>query len=171
MVKQLRNNSGFTLIEVLIALAIFAVFITAYITAQGLNITDSIEMRTELRLREFAVEKMNEIVAYPPDLKDALTLKPEVGKFESNDAFSYSIEWKKFAVPDFDKISGNDQDSSNNNNNSSGIQKQIFTVVKTNLEKLIWQVSVTVKDDLSEESFTISTWISDPKYKVEINGI
>ncbi|MFG1591723.1 prepilin-type N-terminal cleavage/methylation domain-containing protein [Halobacteriovorax sp. CON-3] len=170
MVKQLKNNSGFTLIEVLIALAIFAVFITSYITAQGLNITDSMEMRTEITLREYGIEKMNEILAYPPELKDSITLKPESGKFESNDNISYSVEWKNFTVPDFEKISGaetpDDGDDSNN-----AIQKQIFGVVKKNLEKLLWQVSVTVKDDTTDETYTISTWLSNDKYKVQINGL
>lgn len=169
MVKQLKNNSGFTLIEVLIALAIFAVFITAYITAQGYNITDSIKMRSELTLREYGVEKMNEILAYPPELQESLTLQPKSGKFENNENISYTVEWKKFTVPDFEKISG--ASASDDKEEKSSIQKQIFTVIKSNLEKLIWQVSITVKDDLTEDTFTISTWVSNDKYKVQINGI
>ncbi|AYF45037.1 MULTISPECIES: prepilin-type N-terminal cleavage/methylation domain-containing protein [Halobacteriovorax] len=170
MVKQLKNNSGFTLIEVLIGLAIFAVFITAYITAQGLNITDSIEMRSEITLREYAVKKVNEIVAYPPELKESLTLKAETGKFEENENISYSVEWNKFIVPDYEKITGQETPEDGDDSNNS-IQKQIFSVVKDNLEKLIWQVRVTVKDETTEESFSLSTWISNEKYKVQINGL
>lgn len=170
MVKQLKNDSGFTLIEVLIGLAIFAVFITSYITAQSLNITDSIEMRSEITLREYAVIKINEIVAYPPELQESLTLKAETGKFEENDNISYSIEWNSFLVPDFEKITGSEAPDDGDDSNNS-VQKQIFSVVKDNLEKLIWQVRVTVKDETTEETFTLSTWISNNKYKVQINGI
>ena len=170
MANKLKNNSGFTLIEVLIALAIFAVFIVAFITAQGYNITDSIEMRKEVQLRDFAVEKMNEILSYPPELKDSLTLKEETGKFERNDDITFTITWKKFTVPDFDKIQGT-QDNEDSQNSANAVQKQIFQVVKKNLEKLLWQVQVTARDKLTQDQITISTWLTNDKYKVEINGI
>ena len=38
------------------------------------------------------------------------------------------------------------------------------------MEKLVWQVEVTVEDKTTEEKFSLSTWIYDDKGKVELKG-
>lgn len=165
MVKKLRsliqNQKGFTLIEVMISLAIFAVFVSAYLTAQGYNISDSTVMRDELNLKRYAEKKINEIIVSPPELKLSITLKPDAGKFEEDENFSYSVLYKQFIIPDLNKITGADQEEDQNPQ-----EKKIFDNVKKNLEKIIWQVEVTVKNNTSERTYSVSTWLYNQQAQV-----
>ncbi len=163
MAKKLRkilNTKGFTLVEVMISLAIFAVFAASYLTAQGYNISDSTVMREELDLKRFAELKINEIIVTPPELKDSLTISKDSGKFEEDNNFSYSIEYKKFVVPDLNKITGGDQEAQDPN------ETKIFNNIKKNLEKIIWQVEVTVKNETSERIYSVSTWLYNHQAQV-----
>ena len=163
MAKELRkifNSKGFTLVEVMISLAIFAVFASAYLTAQGFNITDSRVMREELDLKRFAEMKINEIIVTPPELKDSIIISKDTGKFESDDNFTYSVEYKKFIVPDLNKITGADEESQDPN------EAKIFDNIKKNLEKIIWQVEVTVKNETSERTYSVSTWLYNHQAQV-----
>lgn len=163
MAKELRrilNTKGFTLIEVMISLAIFAVFASAYLTAQGFNVSDSRVMREELDLKRYAEMKINEIIVTPPELKDSLTLTKDTGKFEEDENFSYSIEYKKFIVPDLNKITGTDAEAQDPS------ESKIFENVKKNLEKIIWQVEVVIKNEVSERSYSVSTWLYNHQAQV-----
>jgi prepilin-type N-terminal cleavage/methylation domain-containing protein len=158
--KILKNPNGFTLVEVMISLAIFSVFVTAYLTAQGYNISDSTVMREELNLKRFAELKINELIVDPPELKESLTLKADVGKFEEDENYSYEVKYTKFILPDFQKIMGSadqEQDPS---------EKKIFDNIKKNLEKIIWQVEVTVKDSNSQRSYSVSTWLYNQQAQI-----
>ncbi|CBW26139.1 putative exported protein [Halobacteriovorax marinus SJ] len=158
--KYKLTNDGFTLVEVMISLAIFAVFASAYLTAQGFNISDSTVMREELELKRYAELKVNELIVTPPELKESITLTKETGKFEENDNFTYSIEYKKFLIPDLNKITGADEEAQDPN------ESKIFENVKKNLEKIIWQVEVTVKNETSERSYSVSTWLYNHQAQV-----
>lgn len=158
--NKLFNKKGFTLVEVMISLAIFAVFASAYLTAQGFNISDSTVMREELELKRYAELKINQLIVTPPELKDSLTLRKDTGKFEENDNFSYSIEYKKFIVPDLNKITGADEEAQDPN------EAKIFDNIKKNLEKIIWQVEVTVKNETSERIYSASTWLYNHQAQV-----
>ena len=175
--KLQKNNSehfgaqGFSLIEVMIALAIFAVFITSFIAGHGYNIQDSSSMRMELKLKEFAQIKINELIVSPPDLKESLIVKPETGKFESDESIKYEITYQKFEVPDYEKIQGKEEGEEEQEEEKSPIEKKIFENVKKNLEKLVWQVEVKVIDSTTEASYAISTWLYNDKAKVEIDAL
>ncbi|OUR97007.1 hypothetical protein A9Q84_11775 [Halobacteriovorax marinus] len=165
MVKKLRtliqNKNGFTLVEVMISLAIFAVFVSAYLTAQGYNIRDSSIMRDELILKRYAEKKINEIIVSPPELKLSITLKADSGKFKQDDNFTYSVIYQKFVMPDLNAISGGDEEGGQNPQ-----EKKILENVKKNLEKIIWQVEVTVKNETSERTYSVSTWIYNQQAQV-----
>ncbi|WP_127717306.1 prepilin-type N-terminal cleavage/methylation domain-containing protein [Halobacteriovorax sp. HLS] len=169
MVKRIKkifiNQAGFTLIEVMISLAIFSVFVTAYLTAQGYNVTDSTVMRDELSLKRFAEQKINELIIDPPELKESLTLKADAGKFKEDESFSYEVKYTKFELPDFQKIMGTteeDQDPS---------QKKIFENVKKNLEKIIWQVEVTVKNENTDRNYSVSTWLYNHQAQIQFEQL
>jgi prepilin-type N-terminal cleavage/methylation domain-containing protein len=104
--QNFNDTSGFTLIEVMIAISIFTVFATVFITGQGYNLLDSGQLKQELIMKDLAENKINEIIVNPPELSDSLTLAPETKDFETNPDYQYKIEYKKFFVPDMSKISG-----------------------------------------------------------------
>lgn len=165
-IKKTNANKGFTLIEVMIALAIFAVFVVSFMVAQGYNISDSSRMRNELKIKEFLTLKVNEIINKPPDLKESLTLKPETGKFEEDDNFKFEITYKQFKVPDYDKLKGNEEAS----DATDGIEKKIFDNVSKNLSTILWQVDIKVIDDASGNSVSMSTWLINKKAEVVLEA-
>ena len=166
------NNSGFTLLEVLIAITIFAFFSAAYLVTQGNNLSDSKQMRRETNLESIAVKLVNEIIVSPPEFSPSLLINPEGAykKYEEDSAFEYRVEWSEFKIPDFNQLQGNEEGDDSSSNSQSLVQKSIFDNIKNNLEK-IWQLKVIVREADTKFSFDLSTWVLDPKYKVQFTGI
>lgn len=169
MVKRLtQSEQGATLIEVMIALVIFSVFIAAYVASQGNILVKSTRMRTDAVLHDLAKQKMNEILLDPPDLRESLTLTTETKKFEDYPEYQYEIRWMRFKVPDLKKIQGS-ADQQESRNAQEEVQKRLQETVKKNLEELIWQVELTVKNTDSNLAYTVSSWLLNQKAKVNID--
>ena len=166
------SQSGFTLIEVLIAVTIFAVFSSAYLVTQGNNLSDSQQFRRESALEDIAVEIINQTITSPPELRKALLLSPanEFTKFEENSAFEYRVEWHEFKIPDLSKIKGQDPNEQQDNQ-SDQVNKIVFDNIKANLELQIWQLIVIVREVESKFSYDLSTWILDKNHKVTFTGV
>ncbi len=168
----LKNEKGMTLLEVMVALAIFSVFIVSFMTSQGYNITDSLELRDEIVLRDLAKQVMDETIVNPPAFRESLTLTPETKTFEDNENFTYTLTWKKFVIPDLDKIQGNDPTEQQGKRDANDeIQRRIFEQVKTNLEKMIWQLEVTVESKQNGKKYSISSWLYDHEAKVQFQSL
>jgi prepilin-type N-terminal cleavage/methylation domain-containing protein len=171
MNKNSATNSGFALIELLIALTIFSVFIASYVTIQGYNITDSGNLREELKLKDLAQKKINEIVTSPPRFTLALTISKETKTFEEDPEYEYVLEYKKMTIPDYTKMmaakSGDeDKDSQSAEGN---LMKKKFKEIKENLEQLLWQVQVTVKNKTTGYQYILSAWLLNEDHKVKIS--
>lgn len=166
--KSRSLNSGFTIIEVIIALAIFAAFATAFLTGQSYNVADSVILKKELFLRELSHNIINEVIIDPPNLESSLTLTPTKKSFEDFPNYEYIIEYKKFEIPEISKLKGSSEDE---DEEQTQMQKQIETQLKENLEKLIWQLQVTVRDKTTDESYSIATWLLDSEEEVQFSGL
>ncbi|MGZ3788695.1 MAG: type IV pilus modification PilV family protein [Bacteriovorax sp.] len=166
--KILGNNQGFTLMEVMIAISIFAVFATVFVTGQGYNLLDSSKLKEEMLMKDLCENKINDIIVNPPELRDALTLAPETKDVESNPDYQYTVEYKKFFVPDMSKITGEEEEKSKEESAQDQMEKRIFKVFKENMEKMIWQVEVTVKNKNSDSKFRLSTWLYNQNADVQI---
>ena len=166
------NQSGFTLMEVMIAISIFAVFATVFVTGMGYNLMDSSKLKENIMLKDLCENKINELITNPPTLTDSLTLTKETKDIEGNSAYQSIVEFKKFKVPDISKITGDTSEDgasqSEEESQEAQMQKRIFSVYKENMEKMIWQVEVTVKNKLTGESFTLSSWIYNQGADVKI---
>jgi prepilin-type N-terminal cleavage/methylation domain-containing protein len=165
--KIISNQSGFTLLEVMIAIAIFTVFATVFVTGQGYNLIDSGKLRNELVLKDICENKMNDIISNPPELRDSLTLTNETKDVENNPNYQYTIEYKKFKVPDMNKLKNSAEDDAQNNPQDA-MEKRVFEIFKENMEKLIWQVEVTAKDKTTQDTFKLSTWLYNQNADVKI---
>ncbi len=172
MVK-INSNKGFSLLEIMIAMTIFAVFITAYVVAQGGNLADSTLLREEIFLRQLCEERINEILFSPPELKDSLTLSNDTKTFEKYPTYEYTVKWKKLKIPDLSKFQAKSTDSDGQEDAvaaASGIEKTLMNKLKENMEKLIWQIEVTVKNKETSFNYTASTWVMNEKYEVKIDN-
>ena len=166
----LSNQNGFTLFEVMIAIAIFTIFATAFVTGEGYNLLDSSKLKEELIMKYLGENKINDIIVNPPEFRDSLTISKETKDIEGYTDYQTIVEYKKFFVPDMNKITGNtDPDGKEKEESPQDLmEKRIFTVFKDNMEKMIWQVEVTVKNKTNDSQFKLSTWLYNQNADVKI---
>ncbi len=163
----MKNQKGFTLIEVLISVTVFSIFALSFVTGLGYNLLDSSSLKQEMILKDLCESKINEIIANPPELKDSLTISKETKTFDDYSDYSYTIQYKKFPVPDLKKILA-PKDNSDEESEQAQLNNRIFGVFKENMEKMLWQVEVQVKNKSTEATFTLSTWLLNPAADVKI---
>jgi prepilin-type N-terminal cleavage/methylation domain-containing protein len=172
---MIKNDKGMTLIEVTIAIFLFAVFITAFMTGQGDNISDSIEFKGELLLKDIAEMKMNETIINPPqDFRPTagkINVNEEKKKFEQIEEYpdyQYAVQLFKVTIPEFEKITGKTEEE-NNPNQDQAMQKRIFDNFKRNMEQLVWQIIITVEHKPSGATYDLSTWYYNPQGRIQLD--
>lgn len=154
------------------ALTIFSVFIMVFMSTQGYNISGSTRMKEELELHNLAEYKMSEALLAPPALNESRTEYIEEKTFEETKwaNFTYKIEYKKLELPNFGElISQDEEELITEENRNQELQKRIFQKVQENMERMIWQVAVTITDKTSGETYTLSSWIRNTKARVDLN--
>lgn len=165
--QNLKNNqSGFTLIEVMIALMIFSIFITAIMVTQSGNVSNSMNMTEDLILHNLAEMKMNEILIEEREFTNATETDVESKQFEEEGYtdYKYTIKFTKIEFPNFEKIQGKEE---GDNSGSDPVQKELFKKLKINLEKLLWQITVTVVNIENPESkYSLNGWITNTKAQI-----
>jgi len=167
-----ENKQGFALIEVMIAIFLFAVFFAVYATSNGFNIASSEQLKEEILLRQLAQNKINEIIENPPkEFSKSLTLGPgktkEVKGYEN---YTTTVVYKEMLLPDYKKMKGLDPEEANEQNSNNQFEEKVYDKVKENMEKLIWQVEVTVKNKITEAKYSVSTWLYNQKAKVDVQN-
>lgn len=165
--RKQHSQAGFSLIEVMIAVAIFAVFIVAFISSQGHNLFKSSNMKKELALNELAEMKINELLIAPPEFRESLTeASAETKTFDDYPEYEYSIRMAKFFVPDIAKIQGTEEGEAE----PDPLQARVFEQIKKNLEEVIWQISVTVRHKETDQKYELSSWLINDKAQVNVSG-
>lgn len=157
--------------EVMIAISIFAVFASVFVTGFGYNLMDSGKLKEDILLKDFCENKINELITNPPTLSDSLTLSKDTKDVDGNTNYQTIVEFKKFFVPEMSKIAGGSAEGDGETNEESQqaqLEKRIFNIFKENMEKMIWQVEVTVKNKTSGETFKLSTWLYNHNADVKI---
>jgi len=168
MIKKLDQN-GFTLLEIMIAMTIFTVFITTFVAIQGSNLRDSSLLREEETLQRLCQNKLDELLLLPPTFQESLTLTPETKTFEKNEGYEFTIAYQRFELPDYGQMQGlNEEDSNQEQNTNQAIEKKVYDQVKKIVKEALWQVQVTVTNKETKYNFTLSTWVRNTKAKVEI---
>lgn len=161
-----NREQGLTLIEVTIALFIFAIFMASFVTSQGDNLNASSRMKQEVKLKELCQRKLDEIILDPPEFQESLTLSPDKGTFEDDDSdYEYQVEFKQLSIPNMERITGQ---SESGEAPETGAEQTIAQKIIENMEKLIWQVTITVRHKETQFSFDASTWLFNRKAKVNV---
>ena len=184
-IKSIKEQ-GFSLIEVLIAVTLFAFFVTAFLTSQGYNVSDSQLSEEQLILQQLCERKINELFLDPPKFQNILGTMKETKTFEEKDlsGFEYTLEIKKLTIPDFAQLFGQkgavseeaqdsyEGDYLNQNSSSkrnSGLEKMVFEELRKNIEKIVWQARVTVTNKETKASYALATWLTNYNEKIQIN--
>ncbi len=176
------KHGGFSLLEVMIALTMFSIFISAFLVSQGYNVSDSALSEEQLKLHMLCERQMNEVLINPPRFTNALADLKETKTFEESDFSNYSwtIEWKKMKVPDFGKIfaaqgnaAGGEEnsylDDGNRANRNQSLERLVFDKLKENLERVMWQVRITVTNKETKYSYALSRWITNYEEPIQLN--
>ncbi len=164
-------QKGFTLLEVLIAMGIFAFFTAAYVTRQSYNLSSSAHLRTENDLRTICQKIINEYVSTPRDFSESMLLAPETKTYEPDENFEYTIAWSKLKLPDFNQLLPEDQRVEEGAEGTAGVQKSLMDQIKNNLQEGLWQLKVTVKNKELNYSYSLSTWIENPKSPIKFGAL
>jgi prepilin-type N-terminal cleavage/methylation domain-containing protein len=168
------SQKGFSLFEVLISLVLFALFITAYTVGFGTNVQNSARLDEEYRLHRLTEEILQNVIIDPPEFTESLTLAPVSKTFEETQFsdYEYTIEYQRLEIPDLAKIQGvseEEEQAEGQQGQSQSAQKKVFNQLKKNLEEMIWQVKVSVKNKTTDFSYSLSTYLQNDKAKVNIN--
>jgi len=164
-IKTLSNNDGMTLMEVMVAVLIFSVFITAFMTGQGNNILSSARMKEDLLLKDLAHMQYNLTLLDPPDFsREIKDIKTETKAFKDYPGFEYTLSYVPVFIPDVEKILGTSEEDRNDPNRA--MRKQIMLEFKENMERLIWQISIVVRNKQTQGSFEVSGWLYNPEANV-----
>jgi prepilin-type N-terminal cleavage/methylation domain-containing protein len=183
---NIKNQNGFSLIEVMIAITLFAFFVTAYLTSQGYNVQDSQLSEEQLILQQLAERKINELVLDPPKFTNATQDMKETKTFEDKEfsGYEYTLEMKRLSIPDFaqlfaqkdatteeakDSYEGDYFADSQKGQRNAAVEKMVFEELRKNIERILWQVRVTVTNKETKYSFTLSTFITNYNEKVQLN--
>ncbi len=175
MVKRIssifNNEQGFTLLEVLIALSLFAVFTTVFILSQATNLNNSSLMTEDVTLHNLAEMKMNEIQLNPPRFTNATENEKETKAFdiEGYKKYKYTIEYKKLEIPNLNELTGKEEgeDNPNEDSRNKAIQKMVFEKLKENMERMIWQVRVTITNTETDYAYEITSWMTNNEAKID----
>jgi prepilin-type N-terminal cleavage/methylation domain-containing protein len=171
MVKKIiQGQKGFSLIEVMIALTIFGVYVTAMIMSQTNNVGSSIRMSQDLVLHNLAEMKMSETLIGSKEFTNATENDVDSGSFdiEGFKNYKYKVSIKKTEFPDFSQIMGKSEDDEADNKNSA-VQKLIFEKMKKNVEEIIWQVNVQIINSDNEQTYELNSWINKSNAKIDTN--
>lgn len=178
-----ETSQGFSLLEVMIALTMFSIFISAYLVSQGYNVSDSSLSEEQLKLHMLCEKQMQEIMINPPKFTNALIDLKETKNFEDSALkdYSWTIEWKKLKVPDFGKIfaanvtegaAGEDNkyyDSDTSAARNKSVENLVFEKLKENIERAVWQVRLTVTNKETKYSYTLARWITNYDEPIQLN--
>jgi hypothetical protein len=166
---SINNSDGLTLIEVTVAVFIFSFFITAFMTGQGNNILSSARMKDDMILKDLAQMQYNLTLLDPPDFsRPVVDGKKETKAFKDYPGYQYTLLYKPVYIPDIDKILGSEGDE---NDPDKQMRKKIMKEFKDNMEKLVWQISITVMNKATKASFEIAGWTYYPDAKVKFKGL
>ncbi|MFT6632198.1 MAG: prepilin-type N-terminal cleavage/methylation domain-containing protein [Bacteriovoracaceae bacterium] len=171
MVKKIiQGQKGFSLIEVMIALTIFGVYVTAMIISQSNNVGSSIRMAQDLVLHNLAEMKMSEALLGDKEFSETTENDIQTGTFdiEGFKTFKYKISFKKTEFPDFSQIMGQSDDE-DGDNKSSAVQKLIFEKMKKNVEEILWQIKVEVINSDTEQTYELNSWVNKSNAKIDTN--
>lgn len=185
-INTANNQQGFSLLEVMIAITLFAFFVTAYLTGQGYNVEDSRLSEEQLILQQLAERKINELVLDPPKFSNATADMKETKTFEEKEFsnYEYTLELKKLTIPDFAQLfaqkGGATEEAQDNydgdyfaegtkGQRNAALEKVIFEELKKNIERILWQARVTITNKETKYNFTLSTFLTNYNEKIQLN--
>jgi prepilin-type N-terminal cleavage/methylation domain-containing protein len=165
---MINDNRGFSLLEVVIALTIFSVFFLAFFTSQGFNIATSTRINDSATMHTLADRIINEELLNPPQFTEALDNEVKTEGFKEPDyqIYTYRVEYKKIKIPNLSQITGQTQENQQQND---PVTTQIFEKIKINMERMLWQLRVTITNTNNNTEYELTTWVTNNNAQMDLN--
>ena len=164
------GRRGMSLLEMMIAMAIAAMFGVALLTGIGGNVFRSEEMRMELKVVELLEMKVNELILDPPKFSESLLEEfTDEKEFEDFPGYVYSVKMHPFMLADYLAALGQGPESESFEDGGE-LYRRVFNLVSKNVEKMVWQVEVTVTHSASKHSQAVSTLLHDRDAGIQWDG-
>ena len=157
-------SDGFTLIEVLMAMFIFAMFMAGLVTSLGYSLNTSSRMKDDLKLRRLCEDKINELIVNPPVFSERLTLTNESTTFPDEENYEYELEYGQLFIPALHLLEGNEEEE------TTGLDEQLRQKTVELMKNLVWQVLVTVRNKTTGHSYSASTWLFNNKAPIDVSS-
>ena len=84
------------------------------------------------------------------------------------EGYEYEITWKKFELPDINKIQGSGEEGAEDSADEQSKDKLVYEQMKENIENMIWQVQVRTINKETGFDYTLSTWLTNYEHKIKI---
>jgi prepilin-type N-terminal cleavage/methylation domain-containing protein len=186
-----RNECGFSLVELLIAISIMAVFLISFSISHQGQIFRSQDISDEVELTDQCYIKMQEALLTLTPLSEPMTVAPIKVQDPKFPDLDISYQWSLFIIPDLNGSGGesSQSDSQSNENNfdenfsigqavgatandaqSQMAMQQIFIQVQENFKKLLYQLKVTIVSKDTKKNCELSTWVINPGQRIEFNA-
>lgn len=171
MAKRISTSqSGFSLVEVLFAMLIFSVMTVGVFVNFSGNLSSSIRMNNDLSMHNLAEMKLNEVLVAKKEFTDATDNSADTGTFkvEGYKDYKYKVEIRKMEFPNLAEITGEEDDGPEDN--KKALTKVVYSKLKTNIEQLLWQVTVTVIHPTEKDlEYQLHSWIRNDSAKIDTN--
>ncbi|OFZ17927.1 MAG: hypothetical protein A2X94_12875 [Bdellovibrionales bacterium GWB1_55_8] len=162
----MKNESGFTLLETLIAMAIMLVAFTAILSVQSASINASDRAR---QMNVVAMLAKNRMIEYEHEFEGKTFdefKKKDAGQFKSPyEDYRWETEIKEIEFPNLNLSSGGNKEESGGGDDSasSDTASQMTKLVTNHLSKAVREATVTVfwKKGTGEQHFSVSTYWVD----------
>ena len=154
--------------EILVAITIFAFFISLFTVGMGNNINDGINFRKSTQMANLAQLILEQNQAHPPKIDPAKNTDLITKAFEDNPNFQYTLKFSPIKIPSLAALKGEQEGGEKKGQDQA--EQMIFEQITQNLEKMILQLEVTVTDLTTKETYITSTWLYNQEVKVEIKG-
>jgi len=101
-----KDQEGFSLFEVLIAISVFAVFFIVFSNSFFQNQRASTELNEELIMSTLAEKIVRETLITPPVMNENLHNSNKKESFEESiyKDYTYTVEWSRLELPNFGEL-------------------------------------------------------------------
>ena len=167
----IKNQDGFSLFEVLIAISVFAVFFIVFANSFFQNQRASSEINEEIMMSTLAEKVVREVLISPPSMNESLHKSNKKENFEdaSLKDYTYTTEWSRLELPNLGelmKLSNTEQEP----NAQQSIMSQVFKQVQESTKDILWQLRITIIHTPSGRQYPISGWIKNPDKEISLGG-
>lgn len=169
---NLKKEAGFTLLEVLIAMAILVVSLASILAVEGGSIEATIKAKRMNVVAMLAKNQMVESEFKIQGKKFDEVRKEETGTFEPPyQDYSWKMTVKELKFPQISDLMKNEDANNSNQEQGANPQTELIGRVVTNyLSKAIREVTVTIiwKQSGKEQDFALATYWVDLNHEFSI---